>query len=89
MLQTIADRGRALISRERREPAQEQFVGLVELCEAVLSGRGEASGVALAREILARYADLTIGPRIAFFETLAKTFGPDNTRIETAIAAWR
>jgi malonyl-CoA decarboxylase len=89
MLQTIADRGRALISRERREPAQEQYVGLVELCEALLSGRGEASGVALAREILASYADLTIGPRIAFFETLAKTFGPDNARIEAAITAWR
>jgi malonyl-CoA decarboxylase len=89
MLQTIADRGRALISRERREPAQEQYAGLVELCEALLSGRGEASGVALAREILAHYGDLTIGPRIAFFETLAKTFGPDNAGIEAAIAAWR
>ncbi len=89
MLQTIADRGRALISRERREPAQEQYAGLVELCEALLTGRGEASGVALAREILARYADLTIGPRIAFFETLAKTFGPDNAGIEAAITAWR
>jgi malonyl-CoA decarboxylase len=89
MLQTIADRGRALISRERREPAQEQYAGLVELCEALLSGRGEASGVALAREILAHYADLTIGPRIAFFETLARTFGPDNAKIEAAITAWR
>src|SRR5580658_4038530 len=88
MLQTIADRGRALISRERREPAQEH-IGLVELCEALLSGRGEASGVALAREILSHYADLTIGPRIAFFETLAKTFGPDNAGIEAAITAWR
>ena len=54
MLQSIADRGRALIKRERREPAQERRTGLVELCEALLSGRGEASGVALAREILAR-----------------------------------
>src|SRR3984957_17755120 len=89
MLQTIADRGRALISRERREPAQEQFVGLVELCEAVLSGRGEASGVALAREILALYATLTIGPRIAFFEGLESTFGHDRTRIDAAIAAWQ
>src|SRR5580692_3523294 len=89
MLQTIADRGRALISRERREPAHEQYTGLVELCEALLTGRGEASGVALAREILARYADLTIGPRIAFFETLAKTFGHDRGRVETAITAWR
>jgi malonyl-CoA decarboxylase len=89
MLQSIADRGRALISRERREPAHEQSAGLVELCDALLSGRGEASGVALAREILARYAELTIGPRIAFFETLATTFGSEKSRIEAAIATWR
>ncbi len=87
MLQSIADRGRALI--QRREPARERSAGLVELCEALLSGRGEASGVALAREILARYATLTIGPRIAFFEALETTFGHDRTRIDAAIAAWR
>jgi malonyl-CoA decarboxylase len=89
MLQSIADRGRALISRERREPAREQSAGLVELCDALLSGRGEASGVALAREILEDYDELTIGPRIAFFEALATTFGHDKARIEAAITAWR
>jgi malonyl-CoA decarboxylase len=87
MLQSIADRGRALI--QRREPARERSAGLVELCEALLSGRGEASGVALATEILARYATLTIGPRIAFFEALETTFGHDRARIDSAIAAWR
>jgi malonyl-CoA decarboxylase len=87
MLQSIADRGRALI--QRREPARERSAGLVELCEALLSGRGEASGVALARDILARYATLTIGPRIAFFEALETTFGHDRGRIDAAIAAWR
>ena len=81
MLQSIADRGRALI--QRREPAHERSAGLLELCEALLSGRGEASGVALARDILGRYEDMTIGPRIAFFEALATTFGSDRTRIET------
>jgi malonyl-CoA decarboxylase len=59
------------------------------LCEDLLSGRGEASGVALAREILTRYAALTIGPRIAFFEALAQQFGPDGARMEKAIAAWQ
>ena len=73
MLQSIADRGRALI--QRREPSRERSAGLSELCEALLSGRGEASGVALASDILGRYEDLTIGPRIAFFEALATTFG--------------
>jgi malonyl-CoA decarboxylase len=87
MLQSIADRGRALI--QRREPARERSAGLVELCEALLSGRGEASGVALAGDILARYSALTIGPRVAFFEALETTFGHDRPRIEAAIAAWR
>jgi malonyl-CoA decarboxylase len=89
LLSSIADRGRALISRERREPASERSAGLVELCEALLSGRGEASGVALAREILSDYAELTIGPRIAFFEALSTTFGSDRSRLEAAVAAWR
>jgi malonyl-CoA decarboxylase len=89
MLQSIADRSRALIRRERREPARDRLDGLIELCEALLSGRGEASGVALANEILGDYAALTTGPRVAFFESLARTFGYDNSRIEAAIAAWR
>jgi len=87
MLQSIADRSRAFL-RERREPARDRSDGIIELSEALLSGRGEASGVALANEILADYADLTIGPRIAFFEELARTFGHDRTHIDAAIAAW-
>src|ERR1700733_4282315 len=87
MLQRIADGGRALAAR--REPAHERSAGLLELCEALLSGRGEASGVALASDILGRYEDLTIGPRIAFFEALATTFGSDRARIEKAIKDWQ
>src|SRR5215475_10661622 len=91
MLQTIAERGRALLDRtlERRESAAQQSASLIELCEQLLSGRGEASGVALAREILGQYAELTTGPRIAFFEALAKDFGPDHARLNAAIEAWR
>jgi malonyl-CoA decarboxylase len=94
MLQTIAERGRSLLDltrngRERRETAEQRSASLVELCEELLSGRGEASGVALAREILTRYAELTAGPRIAFFAALAEGFGPEHARLDAAIAAWR
>jgi malonyl-CoA decarboxylase len=91
LLQTISERGRALLdrARDRRGIDSTRSESLVELAEHLLSGRGEASGVALAREILARYAELTTGPRIAFFEALAQRFGTDNARLETAIAAWR
>ena len=89
LLQTISERGRALLARDRRGEASARSESLVELCEDLLSGRGEASGVALAREILTRYGTLTIGPRIAFFEALAQRFGIDKTRMEQAIDAWR
>jgi malonyl-CoA decarboxylase len=88
LLQTISDRGRALLRRERRGDAATRSESLVELCDHLLSRRGEASGVALATEILARYNDLTVGPRIAFFESLATRFGPDRTRLDAAIKAW-
>ncbi|MGA7972107.1 MAG: malonyl-CoA decarboxylase N-terminal domain-containing protein, partial [Pseudolabrys sp.] len=91
MLQTISERGRAFIdrARERRGTDSTRSESLVELCDHLLSGRGEASGVAMARDILTRYAELTTGPRIAFFEALAERFGPDTARMEAAIAAWR
>src|SRR6516165_1691073 len=91
LLQTISERGRSLLdrTRERRGLTAESTESLVDLCEELLSNRGEASGVALAREILARYADLTIGPRIAFFESLANRFGIDPVRIEAAMASWQ
>ncbi|MGA7609876.1 MAG: MCD, Malonyl-CoA decarboxylase MCD, partial [Xanthobacteraceae bacterium] len=68
LLQSISERGRSLIERGRGryDDAAQRSETLIELCEELLSGRGEASGVALAREILARYADVTTGPRIAF-----------------------
>src|SRR5438270_6082719 len=90
LLQTISERGRALIdrTRERRGDAAARSHSLVELCEELLSGRGEASGVALARELLATYDELTTGPRIAFFEALATRCGVDRERIDAAVDAW-
>src|SRR5580765_7438918 len=89
LLQTISERGRALLARDRRGDASARSESLVELCEDLLSGKGEASGVALAREILTRYGTLTIGPRIAFFEALAQRFGIDRAQMDQAIDAWR
>ena len=90
MLQSIAERGRALIdrTRDRRGVAEQRSENLAQLCEDLLSGRGEASGVALAREILSRYGELKTGPRIAFFEALASRFGADRNRLSAAASAW-
>src|SRR5919197_1007480 len=91
LLQTISGRAGALLvpARDRRNDASARSESLIDLCEELLSGRGEASGVALAREILSRYAGMTTGPRIAFFEALATRFGPDHARLDAAIESWR
>ena len=92
LLQTISERGRALLDlgRDRRsDSSTRRSENLIGLCEELLSGRGEASGVALAREILTQYAELATEPRIAFFEALARRFGTDPKRMEDAIAVWR
>ncbi|QIB35373.1 malonyl-CoA decarboxylase [Ancylobacter pratisalsi] len=89
LLGTVAERGRSLldIGRERRPSGAMRAAGIATLCERLLSGRGEASGVALAREILLVYRELKIGERIAFFEALGRDFGPDEARLAAAIAA--
>lgn len=90
LLQTISDRSRELLAkaRTRRISGEERAENIVELCEQLLSGRGEASGVALAAEILDTYRGLKTGERIAFFEALAHSFGPDKDRLENACKAY-
>ena len=88
-LQSIAERGRCWLDRSHRRGISAQHsANLIELCEELLSRRGEESVVALAREILARYSELKTGPRIAFFEALAQRFGPDAKQLNAVATAW-
>lgn len=89
LLTSIAERGRSLLSSSpRKAQGAVRSASLVDRCEELLSGRGEASGMALAREILERYGRMKTGERIAFFEALAETFGPDRARLDAAIESY-
>src|ERR1700759_305957 len=89
LLASISERGRTLLRRGGSSDAKQDASDLIELCEALLSGAGEASGTAIAREVLDRYQDLDRAGRIAFFETLARNYGPDQEKLRQAIEAWR
>jgi len=89
LLATISERGRSLLRRGDPTDGKEDASSLVELCEALLSGRGEASGTAMAREVLDRYHELDDAGRRTFFEALARDFGPDRERLTEAIKAWQ
>ena len=89
LLSTISERGRSLLRRADPADGKEDASDLIELCEALLSGRGEATGTAMAREVLDRYQELDATGRVAFFETLARDFGPDRAKLAKAIEAWQ
>lgn len=87
LLQTIADRGRAWIGPGRdAAPSPTQ---LLDLCEALLSNRGEASGVRLAQEILTGWQGLAEADQRIFLHGLAAQFAPDVEALAKAIAAYQ
>ncbi len=89
LLSSISERGRTLLRRVGSSEAKPDGAELIALCEALLSGRGEASGTAMAREVLDRYHTLDDAERLAFFETLTSDFGPDREKLAEAIESWR
>ncbi|MGA2288277.1 malonyl-CoA decarboxylase [Bradyrhizobium sp.] len=88
LLASISERSRTLLRRAGPPEAKPDASDLIELCEALLSGRGEASGTAMAREVLDRYRDLDGAARLKFFESLTRDYGPDRERLAQAIELW-
>ncbi|TDR93669.1 malonyl-CoA decarboxylase [Enterovirga rhinocerotis] len=86
LMQTLSDRGRSWIGRPREAARPGD---LAELGDALLSRRGEASGVVLARALLDGYAAAPLAARLAFLTALADRFGPDRERLDRAIAAYQ
>ena len=74
LFQTVAERGRALVGYRRAEPLSVER--LLTLAQKLLTGRGEASGIALARSILAGYAALTPAQRLEFLTGAATPVRP-------------
>ena len=89
LLTSIAERGRSVLKLTAwPRDAANRAGSLADMCGALLTGRGEASGVALASEILARYRGLSDADKGAFFRALEDDFGPDRRRVEDAVARW-
>jgi malonyl-CoA decarboxylase len=80
-LERIADRGRDLLHLRADAVRRSD---MRTLCRALLSGKGEASGTALSREVLRAYEAMDRVGRHAFFELLAREFGPDPQAVRTA-----
>jgi malonyl-CoA decarboxylase len=87
LLDAIAVRGRGLFGLGSGRGASER--GLTELGRELLSRRGEASGIALAQELLAGFAASDAAGRAAFLAALADEFGADPSAVDAAVDAYR
>jgi len=85
--------GRDLLARRRAAQPEPELPGsaaaLAARCRALLEHRGEASGLALASEIVADYQMLEEGERLAFFARLASDFEVDSGAVLAAADRYR
>jgi malonyl-CoA decarboxylase len=83
LLQTVAERGRALIGLGRVTAAGPAEI--LRRIDQLLSSRGEASGVALAQQILVSYDALPPAGRDEVLVALNERFGPDMAALGQAV----
>jgi malonyl-CoA decarboxylase len=86
LLTTIADQGRNLIPAALLGGGRRDHIN--DLATALLSGQGEASGVAIARELLSKYKSLSADDRRAFVRHIAETMQPDTEAITRAATSY-
>ena len=89
LLAQITERGRALFQKQGQIPLIGYQPDIIDLCRALLSRRGEASGVALAGEILSRWEGLGGEGKKRFMLKLVEDFGPSIPQLEAAIEKWK
>ena len=89
LLGAIAERGRRLLGPGAPGQAGGRAKTLGEACEELLSSRGEASRIALAKDVIDRWTESDEAGRQAFFASLLAEFGPDAAKLDAAVEAWR
>lgn len=83
LLSRVSDIGRSLM------PVEDARENLSDRCEALLSGKGEATGLALGREILDRYQELNSEEKKQFFIEIMRRFGVEEAKLNEAINSWK
>ncbi|MCB1389964.1 MAG: malonyl-CoA decarboxylase N-terminal domain-containing protein, partial [Rhodobacteraceae bacterium] len=84
----MTERGRALMGW-RAPVGPVSAPDLVQLADHLLSRRGEASGVALARSLVRAYAVAAPAERRDFLILLAERYGPAPETVEAAVNNYR
>ena len=89
LLGSVISAGKGILARRRQAAAEAPSGDLLAKCRQLLHHRGEASGLALACEVIADFQALDAANQTLFFEALAHAFDADHEGIVSATDAYR
>jgi len=89
LLGSVISAGKGILARRRQAAAEAPSGDLLAKCRQLLHHRGEASGLALACEVIADFQALDATNQTLFFDALAHAFDADHDRIVSATDAYR
>ncbi|MFA5958430.1 malonyl-CoA decarboxylase [Hyphomicrobium sp.] len=82
LMATVAEQGRALLPKALFRDGPGESIEV--LSRALMSGRGEASGVAIARQLLNQLKKASSEERLTFYHFLAEDLQPDAASVSEA-----
>lgn len=86
VIDSIADRGRELLGLDNNGNNK---ADIHSLCKQLLTGAGEASGIALSQEILRNYNKMSNEEKLTFYQLLDEHFSPDFEKIQSAMTCYQ
>ncbi len=86
LMAAVAEQGRALLPKALFRDGDAESIEV--LARALMSGRGEASGVAIARQLLNQLRKASSDERLAFYRFLAEDLQPDAGDVAEAARAY-
>ena len=89
LLGSVISAGKGILARRRQATAEAPSGDLLAKCRQLLHHRGEASGLALACEVISDYQALDAANRTLFFEALGDAFDADPEGIIAAANAYK
>tara|TARA_B100000131_G_scaffold54170_1_gene49176 strand:- start:2204 stop:3514 length:1311 start_codon:yes stop_codon:yes gene_type:complete len=83
IFEKIADAGQKILENKNLKRSKKK--NLIDLCDELLSSKGAAFGITLARDILLRYNNISFEDKEKFLKQVNEKYKPDVSEIENSI----
>ena len=87
IISSIADVGQKLF--KKTELKKNDLETILSLCDDLISNKGAAFGITVARDITDLYQELTLENKLLFFQKINEKYKPNHTKVAEAIETYQ